>query len=174
MSSFSGWAVIDLKDGRDPEEFALALATAHQSAVDVVTQGARVFVFADFGVTLSSVVEELLPEWGVRAIAASDFDEHGVVNEVLGPDGAAVHVASIDEEGDGLPDNDTAESRRAAAALFGVEAPALDEVSETWSEEGAQPSVLGVPYLKWWTALGVPWPHPFESTTVDPRTASSS
>ncbi|MFA1548927.1 hypothetical protein [Actinomadura chokoriensis] len=174
MSSFSGWAVIDLKDGRDPEEFALALAAAHQSAIDVATEGARVFVFADFGVTLSSAVGELLPEWGVRAIAASDFDEHGVINEVLGPDGAAVHIASIDEEGAGLPDDDTADSRRAAAALFGVEPSVLDEVSETWSEEGAQPSVLGVPYLRWWTALGAPWPHPFESATVEPQKAPNS
>lgn len=174
MSSFSGWAVIDLKDGREPEEFALALAAAHQSALDIVIEGARVFVFADFGVTLSSAVEKLMPEWGARAITASDFDEHGVINEVLGPDGTAAHVASIEEEGEGLPDNDTVESRRAAAALFGVEPSALDEVAETWSEEGARPSVLGVPYLRWWTALGAPWPHPFESTTVEPPTASTS
>ncbi|MFC5748356.1 hypothetical protein [Actinomadura rugatobispora] len=174
MSSFSGWAVVDLKDGRDPGEFVRALAAAHDAALDVVVEGARVFVFADFGVTLSSAVEKLLPEWGARAIAASDFDEHGVTNEVLGPDGAAVHTASIDEEGGGLPEDDTPESRRAAAALFGVEPSALDRVSATWSEGGAQPCVLGVPYLTWWTALGVPWPQPFESITVEPEKASGS
>lgn len=174
VSSFSGWAVIDLKDGRDPEEFTLALADAHNSTLDVVSEGSRVFIFADFGVTLPSVVGDLLPAWGVRAITASDFDEHGVINEVLGPDGTTVHVASIDEKGDGLPSNDTAESRRAAAALFGVKPSVLDEVSETWDEEGAEPSVLGVPYLRWWTALGAPWPHPFESTTVEPRTKPNS
>ncbi|GAA2398943.1 hypothetical protein GCM10010191_02160 [Actinomadura vinacea] len=173
MSSFSGWAVIDLKDGRDPDEFVRALAAAGDSVLDVAFQiaadASRVFVFADHDVTLPSTVGKLLPEWGTRAIAATDGDEYGVVNEVLGPDGRAVHTASIDEQGDGtLPADDTAESRRAAAALFGVEPSALDEVSEMWSEEGAQPSVLGEPYLKWWTALGAPWPHPFEATTVTP------
>ncbi|GLZ11203.1 hypothetical protein Acsp04_14380 [Actinomadura sp. NBRC 104425] len=167
MSSFSGWAVVDLKDGRDAEGFVKVLGEVVEGACTVLVAGRRVFVYADFEPLLYSEIGALMPEWGSRAVVAGDFDEHGVVNEVLGADGTAVHTASIGEQAGALPHNDTPEARRAAARLFGVDAGALDEVSATWAAEGAMPSVLGEPYLRWWKALGVPWPDDFGQRAVE-------
>jgi hypothetical protein len=166
MSSFSGWAVVDLKDGRDAEDFVEALGEVIEGAYSVLVERRRVFVYAGYAPLLYSEVATLMPEWGSRAITAGDFDEQGVVNQVLGADGTAVHTASINEGAGALPRNDTPQARRAAARLFGVDAAALDEVSATWAARGAMPSVLGEPYLRWWTALGVPWPDDFGRRAV--------
>lgn len=170
MSSFSGWAVVDLEDGRDPGEFVGALCDACVDTLRVYGDGRRVFVHADFAPQFPDVVAGLVPEWGRRAITASDYDEHGVLNAVLGPQAQTVHLATIsgsDEEW--FPDNDTPQTRRAAAELFGVEPSALDEVSATWAQEGAMPGCVGEPYLRWWAALGAPWPEDFGARSFDPR-----
>lgn len=93
----------------------------------------RVYVLADFVPHLSATISALVPVWGQRAVTAADFDESGVIHEVIGPDGMSVPVASIDEQNEEstLPDYDTPETRRAAAELFGVDPAPLDDVSAT-------------------------------------------
>ncbi|WP_103939637.1 hypothetical protein [Thermomonospora echinospora] len=173
MSSFSGWAVVDLDEGRDPGEFVGVLCDACSDPLRVYVDGRRVFVLADFAPQFSAVVDGLVPHWARRAITAADYDEYGVENTVLGPEAQAVHVASISEEIEGLPDADTPQTRRAAAELFGVRPEALDEVSATWAEEGPMPSCIGEPYLRWWAALGAAWPEDFGTRSFDPREKSA-
>jgi hypothetical protein len=172
MSSFSGWACVDLKTGQDSDGFLAALAEDIEMdgrPLLTLVEGGRVYVLADFTPHLSATISNLVPVWAERAITAADFDEYGVVNEVIGPDGKSVHVASIDEQNEEpkLPDDDTSETRRAAAELFGVDPAPLDDVSATWSLNGAQPSTLGEPYLAWWNALGAPWPADFGEHATD-------
>ncbi len=172
MSSFSGWAVVDLTAGRDLDGFVAALCASHDGALRVLAEGHRIFVYADFGPQLAATIKTLLPRWGTRAIAAADYDEYGVTTMVLGPDGTAVHVASISEQDEApLPDDDTPRSRGAAAELFDRPRSVLDELSSTWALDGAMPWVLGEPYLRWWDALGVPWPTDFGDRAIDPRAA---
>ncbi|MFG2076321.1 hypothetical protein [Nonomuraea maritima] len=170
MSSYSGWAAVDLADGREAGAFVAALHAAggESPGLRVAVEGRRVFVYAGLAPHLTATIAHVLPEWGSRAVTAADFDEFGVVNEVLGPDGKPVHVASIGEEMP-LPEDDTPHSRRAAAELFGADPAALDHVSATWAADGAMPSAPGVPYLKWWDALGVPWPADFDERSFGPE-----
>ncbi|PZG20506.1 hypothetical protein [Nonomuraea aridisoli] len=172
MSSFSCWAGVDVADGHSPEAFVAALRAASDEFLDgtpvrVAVVGRRVFVHADFAPHFTATIADLVAAWGNRAITAADFDEYGVVNEVLGPNGKAVHVASISEHEAPLPDGDTPRTRRAAAELFGVDPAVLDEVSATWAVDGAMPSCPGEPYLKWWEALGAPWPDDFGERSFD-------
>ncbi|MBA9001800.1 hypothetical protein [Thermomonospora cellulosilytica] len=160
MSSFSGWAVVDLSDGRDPGEFVGALCESCKDTLRVMAEGRRVYVYADYAPDFPSTMARLVPHWADRAITAADYDEFGVLNEVLGPDAESVHLASITEDSAApLPANDTPETRRAAAVLFDADPALLDEVSATWSKDGALPGCLGEPYLRWWAALGAPGPR---------------
>ncbi|MBC6458890.1 hypothetical protein [Actinomadura sp. HBU206391] len=172
MSSFSGWACVDLKDGQDSGGFLAALSENLEMGdrpLLTLVEGGRVYILADFTPHLSATISTLVPAWARRAITAADFDEYGVLHEVVGPDGESVHVASIDEQNEEstLPDHDTPEARRAAAELFGVDPAPLDKVSATWSLDGARPSTLGEPYLAWWDALGAPWPADFGERAMD-------
>jgi hypothetical protein len=171
MSSFSGWAVIDLADGQDADGFIAALCASQDEELWVLVEDRRVFVFADHLSAFVYTVKELLPTWGTRAITAEDWDEHGVTNRVLGPDGKVVHNASIDESDE--VDNDTPEARRAAAELFGSSVAAIEDVSSTWAVNGAMPWFLGEPYLQWWAALGAPWPTDFGKRAINPRDTSA-
>ncbi len=98
MSSFSGWAVVDLSDGRDPGEFVGALCESCKDTLRVMAEGRRVYVYADYAPDFPSTMARLVPHWADRAITAADYDEFGVLNEVLGPDAESVHLASITED----------------------------------------------------------------------------
>ncbi|GAA3738452.1 hypothetical protein HDA32_005304 [Spinactinospora alkalitolerans] len=170
MSSFSGWACFDLLPDQDSQHFlrkvrdlpALADEEAH-----VLVRDRRVFLlFPRSPLPLTDAGAALVPGAAARAVVATDFDEYGVINEIIDSDGKTVHQAAIDEQDSGIPENDDSAARRRAAALFGVDRADLDEVSRTWDADGARPSVLGTPYLRWWDALGVPWPEDFADGAV--------
>jgi hypothetical protein len=172
MSSFSGRACVELQDRENADGFLAAVAEdldMDGRPLLALVEGDRVYILADLAPRLALTVSALAPTWARRGITAADFDEYGVIHEVIGPDGKPVHVASIDAENEDptLPDGDTPEARRAAAELFGVDPASLDEVSATWRPEGARPSAPGGPYLTWWNALGAPWPADFGERATD-------
>jgi hypothetical protein len=176
MSSYSAWVCVDLLPGRTPAELFDKIRARpgferEDTPLLARVDGNRVFILADFASQFAFDVVDLLTGLAARAIVAADFDEDGVQNRILGPDGQTVHAAEIAEEGGslGASGQDTPASRRHAAALFAVDPAGLDEVSRTWAAEGSQPSVLGVPFLQWWDALDASWPDDYANGAIDLR-----
>ncbi len=170
VSSFSGWACFDLLPGYSAEGLVARLrglrelADSTDTAVAMI-QGDRIFVYAEFSPQLIMAMPRLVAGVARRAVAAADWDDDGVENVVFGPDGTAVHRASIGLE-DEIERDDTQESRWRAAELFGVDPSRLGEVSAAWAARGPQAGTLGEPYLRWWDALGVSWPDDMAALVV--------